>query len=174
MSLHIRRADAREADVIARIVNQAYRVEDFFKVGDRTDAGEIAGLLQKDLFLVAEEPDGGIAGCVYVAIKEGRGYFGMLSVVPVYQGNGLGRRLVDAAEEHCRAEGCAEMDLWVVNLREELPPWYAKLGYTETGSAPWPEDSLHELSRPAHFIIMSKTLKTESLAGQARQEESHG
>lgn len=167
-------ADPGEAEVIARIVNQAYRVEDFFKVGDRTDASEIAGLLQKDLFLVAEEQAGGVAGCVYVAIKEGRGYFGMLSVVPAHQGNGLGRRLVDAAELYCAERGCAEMDLWVVNLREELPPWYAKLGYGETGRAPWPEDALHELSRPAHFIIMSKPLRTESLAGRARQEESHG
>lgn len=174
MSPRIRTADAREADVIARIVNEAYRVEDFFKVGDRTDAGEIAGLLQEGLFLVAEEQDGGAAGCVYVAIKEGRGYFGMLSVVPAHQGNGLGRRLVDAAERHCAERGCAEMDLWVVNLREELPPWYTRLGYSETGRAPWPEEALDELSRPAHFIIMSKTLKTESLAGQARQEESHG
>lgn len=174
MSHRIRTADAREADVIATIVNQAYRVEDFFKVGDRTDASEIAALLQNDLFLVAEEPDGRAAGCVYVAIKEGRGYFGMLSVAPAYQGNGLGRKLVDAAEQYCAERGCTEMDLWVVDLREELPPWYAKLGYAETGQAPWPEDALHQLSRPAHFIIMSKTLKTESLAGQARQEESHG
>ena len=167
-------ADAREAAVIATIVNQAYRVEDFFKVGDRTDVGEIAGLLAKDRFLVADDGNGSIAGCVYVAIKEERGYFGMLSVVPEHQGNGLGRRLVDAAEQYSGERGCAEMDLWVVNLREELPPWYRKLGYAETGRAPWPEEALHELSRPAHFIIMSKTLKTESLAGQARQEESHG
>lgn len=173
MSARIRTADAREAEVIAKIVNEAYRVEDFFKVGDRTDAAEIAGLLSEDSFLVAED-GGGIAGCVYVAVKEGRGYFGMLSVVPAHQGNGLGRRLVDAAERYCAERGCAEMDLWVVNLREELPPWYRKLGYAETGRAPWPEDALHELSRPAHFIIMSKTLRTESLAGQARQEESHG
>lgn len=174
MSLDIRPATTSEARIIAAIVNEAYRVEDFFKVGDRTDASEIAGLLQKDLFLVAEEQDGGAAGCVYVAIKEGRGYFGMLSVVPAHQGNGLGRRLVDAAERYCAERGCAEMDLWVVNLRKELPPWYAKLGYAETGRAPWPDDVLDQLSRPAHFIIMSKSLKTGSLAGQARQEESHG
>lgn len=174
MSPRIRTADAREAIVIARTVNKAYRVEDFFKVGDRTDASEIASLLESDAFLVAEQGDGGIAGCVYVAIKEGRGYFGMLSVIPAHQGNGLGRRLVDAAEQYCAERGCVEMDLWVVNLRDELPPWYRKLGYAETGRAPWPEAALHELSRPADFIIMSKTLKTESLAGQARQEESHG
>ncbi|MCL4240945.1 MAG: GNAT family N-acetyltransferase [Dehalococcoidia bacterium] len=174
MNLRIRRAGSGEAEAIAKIVNAAYRVEDFFKVGDRTDAGEIAGLLAKDSFLVAEDGNGSIAGCVYVAIKDGRGYFGMLSVAPAHQGNGLGRRVGDAAEESCAAAGCTEMDLWVVDLREELPPWYGKLGYAESGRAPWPEDALHELSRPAHFIIMSKSLKTGSLAGLARQEESHG
>lgn len=174
MSPRIRTAQTREAEVIVEIVNEAYRVEDFFKVGDRTGTSEIAQLLAKDMFLVADDGDGGVAGCVYVAIKEGRGYFGMLSVVPQHQGNGLGRRLVDAAEQYCAERGCAELDLWVVDLREELPPWYRKLGYAETGRAPWPEDALHELSRPAHFIIMSKTLRTESLAGRARQEEPHG
>jgi GNAT superfamily N-acetyltransferase len=174
VSTHIRPAAISEADVIAAIVNEAYRVEDFFKVGDRTDAAEIEALLGKDAFLVAEARDAAIAGCVYVAIKDGRGYFGMLSVIPGHQGNGLGRKLVDAAEEYCARAGCAEMDLWVVNLREELPPWYGKLGYAESGRAPWPEDALDQLSRPAHFIIMSKTLKPGSLAGQARQEESHG
>lgn len=175
MSGHqIREADACEAVVIARIVNQAYRVEDFFKIGDRTDVQEIVDLLNADRFLVAEGLDGEVAGCVYVAVKEGRGYFGMLSVVPEHQGNGLGRKLVEAAEAYCAAAGCTEMDLWVVNLREELPPWYRKLGYVETGQAPWPEDALHELSRPAHFVIMSKHLETGSLAGGARQEETHG
>lgn len=169
MSHRIRTADPGEAATIAWIVNQAYRVEDFFKVGDRTDAREIAGLLAEDSFLVAESNDGQLVGCVYVAIKEGRGYFGMLSVLPGHQGHRLGRRLVEAAEARCRDAGCREMDLWVVNLREELPPWYRKLGYIEMGSAPWPEDALHELSRPAHFIIMSKTL-----GAAARQEESHG
>ncbi len=169
MSHRIREAQSSEAAAIAAIVNQAYRVEDFFKVGDRTHAGEIARLLAEDSFLVAEANDGELAGCVYVAVKEGRGYFGMLSVLPGHQGNGLGRELVAAAEARCQDAGCREMDLWVVNLREELPPWYRRLGYRETGTAPWPEEALAELSRPAHFIIMSK-----QLGAGARQEESHG
>jgi GNAT superfamily N-acetyltransferase len=169
VSYRIRDAQPCEAAAIAAIVNRAYRVEDFFKVGDRTNAGEIAKLLAEDGFLVAESNERGLAGCVYVAMKEGRGYFGMLSVVPGHQGNGLGRQLVAAAEARCREAGCREIDLWVVNLREELPPWYRRLGYRETGTAPWPEDALAELNRPAHFIIMSK-----QLGAGARQEESNG
>jgi len=170
----IREADACEAEVIAKIVNRAYRVEDFFKNGDRTNTREIAGLLERDIFLVAEDSGGEVAGTVYVAVKDGRGYFGMLSVLPEHQGRGLGRRLVEAAEARCAGAGCAEMDLWVVNLRDELPPWYRKLGYAESGRAPWPVEALHELSRPAHFVVMTKQLMSQSLAGGARQEESHG
>jgi len=154
----IREATVTDSAEVAALVNLAYRVEDFFKVGDRTDAEEIAGLLEADAFLVAVNSAGPMAGSIYVAVKDGRGYFGMLSVHPDYQGHGLGRRLVEAAEERCRAAGCTEMDLWVVNLREELPPLYRHLGYSESGTAPWPADYLHQLSRPAHFVIMSKLL----------------
>ena len=37
------------------------------------------------------------------------------------------------AEQHARALGCGTVDIRVVNLREELPPFYRSLGYVETG-----------------------------------------
>jgi len=158
MTCTIREATPGDAATLAGIINLAYRVEDFFKVGDRTDKQEVETLIEKDAFLVAEPSAGEVAGCIYVAVKEGRGYFGMLSVSPTHQGQGLGRELIEAAEHRCRAAGCTEMDLWVVNLREDLPTWYGRLGYSETATAPWPEDYLHQLSRPAHFVVMSKHL----------------
>ena len=43
-----------------------------------------------------------------------------------------------------------------VNLREELPPWYGRLGYRATGTEPF---SRHERTTlPCHFIVMSKQL----------------
>lgn len=158
MTREITHAQPGDAVAIAGLVNEAYRVEDFFKVGDRTDSREIAALLERDLFLVVRDGESEIEGSVYVAVKEGRGYFGMLSVRPSGQGSGVGSALIDAAETFCSGAGCTAMDLWVVNLREELRPWYGKLGYAESGTAPWPEDELHRLSRPAHFVIMSKPL----------------
>jgi len=41
-----------------------------------------------------------------------------------------------AAEEFAREMGSHHMDLTVVNLRTELPPFYRKLGYVEDGTAP--------------------------------------
>lgn len=48
------------------------------------------------------------------------------------------------------------MDLRIVNLREELPPFYRRLGYVETGTAPFQEEIKSKL--PCHFVLMSKPL----------------
>ena len=48
------------------------------------------------------------------------------------------------------------MDIHIVNLREELPGYYRRLGYTEQGTLPFSQPS--RASRPCHFIVMSKDL----------------
>jgi hypothetical protein len=63
---------------------------------------------------------------------------------------------MDAAEEYFRSAGCQAVDLQIVNLRAELPAFYRKLGYIETGTSPFAADA--EPSRPCHFIKMSKQL----------------
>jgi GNAT superfamily N-acetyltransferase len=80
----------------------------------------------------------------------------LLSVAPERQGAGLGKGLVAAAEDYCREAGCVLMDLQIVNLREELPGFYRKLGYGETGTAPFPAGINTRL--PCFFVRMSKAL----------------
>lgn len=151
----IRQAGPHDAEAIARLINLAYRVEAFFIEGNRTSAGEVGRLLGQGRFLVLDGDGGRLAGAVYVEVGTERGYFGMLSVDPAHQGAGIGRRLVAVAEAMCQAQGCQAMDLQVVNLRTELPPWYRSLGYRESGTIPFDSDALE---RPAHFIRMSKLL----------------
>jgi hypothetical protein len=50
------------------------------------------------------------------------------------------------------------MDITVVNLRTELPPFYRKLGYVENGTEPVRPDMIPRLLEPAHFIKMTKPL----------------
>lgn len=154
--MHTRVAHPADAPALAALINLAYRVEDFFKIGDRTDPAEVREKMTHGDFVVLEDADGTLAGSVYVTADEGVGYFGMLSIDPPRQGQGLGKRLIHEAEDHCRRAGCHEMELEVVNLRTELPPFYRRFGYVETGTRPFSETE--RISRPCHFIVMSKAL----------------
>ncbi len=163
----VREADPAEIPEVIRVVNLAYRVEDFFINGDRTNERDIAAHLGHGCFLVVGRAGGPLPAAVFLSIADGRGYFGMLSVDPARQKLGLGRLLVNAAESRAAEAGCTAMDLVVVNLREELRPWYRKLGYQETGISPFPDPA--KLKMPAHCITMSKPL-APSRTGAITQE----
>jgi GNAT superfamily N-acetyltransferase len=140
---------------VVRVINAAYVVEQFFVAGDRTDAETVRRLMTKGVFIVEKDDGGTMTGCVYVERRGSRGYFGMLAVDPARQGTGLGRKLIEAAEQHVRDGGGTAMDIRVVNLRTELTPFYERLGYVETGTEA--ADDPRAL-QPFHFIVMSKPL----------------
>jgi GNAT superfamily N-acetyltransferase len=150
----IREATAADAAVIARIVNLAYEIERAFIDGDRTSEAEVRRHLEHGRFLVLEE-DREPVGCVYVEEKGERGYLGMLSVLPDRQGGGRGRMLVEAVERACRCAGCRAVDLWIVDLREELFGFYTRLGYEPTGEKPFTDP---RLKRAARFLVYTKVL----------------
>lgn len=144
-----------DAEAVARLVNAAFKVERFFIDRDRIDSAKVREMLQTGKYLLVEDRSGPIA-CVYVEIRGERGYFGLLAVDPAWQGEGLGRRMVIEAEEYARVAGCAFMDLRIVNLRAELPPFYQRLGYLETSTEPFVAHA--EPNQACHFIVMSKAL----------------
>ena len=150
----MRIATREDAAAITALVNAAFQVEAFFKIGDRTSVDEVVDLMRTGEFLVLEAP--GLCGCLYLKCTGERAYFGMLSVDPARQGQGHGRALIDAAEELARRRGCCSMDIHIVNLREELPAYYRRLGYVESGLLPFSDSS--RASRPCHFVVMSKSL----------------
>jgi ribosomal protein S18 acetylase RimI-like enzyme len=160
----LRAARADEAPAVAALVNAAFQVEAFFKRGDRTNAAEVLDLMQRGEFLVLDEPQAAAAGdsgtgltaCVYARVNGDRGYFGMLSIEPRCQGRGLGRLMVTAVESRFRAQGCRAVDIHVVNLREELPPFYERFGYVVSGTLPFPDDG--SATQPCHFIVMTKLM----------------
>ena len=148
--------EATEDDVawMLRVINDAYRVEEFFVEGDRTSEAELRELMKKGSFLVTD------GGAVYVELRlelpEPRAYFGLLAVAPARQGKGIARRLVTAAEDRARAAGCVAMDLYIVDVRPELAPFYQRLGYHACGTAPFPSE--YRLKLPASLIAYEKAL----------------
>jgi ribosomal protein S18 acetylase RimI-like enzyme len=158
----VRPATADDVPALLRVINRAYRVETFFVTGDRVTPAQVEERFRRPhaVFLVIDDPEPGrLAGCVFVEARHERGYFGLLSVDPDRQKQGLGRALVQAAEEHCRAAGCRVIDLDMVNLRQELPGFYRGLGYETIGQAPFPEEQAPRLLRDAHVVVMSKALE---------------
>lgn len=155
-----RRAVAADRAMLTRLINAAFAVERVLKKsgGERLDAAgeEIAALMTRGTFLVAED-DGAAAGCVYLEPRGDECYLGLLAVAPERQGRGLGRRLADAAEAFARERACRRMALRIVSpRRDELVPFYAGLGYRETGRQDYPAELAAEMS--GWFISMGKEI----------------
>jgi ribosomal protein S18 acetylase RimI-like enzyme len=154
-ALRFRMAEPADLDSLVRLINAAFRVELPYIEGDRIDALGVRSYMAKGKFLVAEA-FAGLAGCVYVELRGDRGYLGLLGVDPRRQGTGLGRRLMDAAENFFRQAGCVAVDLRVISARTPLPAFYRHLGYIETGTAPFSPDV--PVKVPCHYILMTKTI----------------
>ncbi len=156
-TLVVRLATDADKARLNQLVNTAFSIETFLE-GDRTDEESLAAMMQKGAILAAENGEGQLIGCVYVEVCGERGYMGMLTVDPARQRSGLGTRIMEAAEENLRSQGCKAVDILVLNLRPELPPIYRRHGYVETGTQ---KDGLHRTLKPGfeyHFIVMSKDL----------------
>lgn len=158
LSASVRRAQPADHAALGRLINAAYAVEGFFVDGDRIDVVELGALAERGHFLVLDDAaTGELAAAIHVRIDDDgqRGAIGLLSVAPAWQGRGLGRRLVAVAEALCAALGCGAVQLQIVNLRQELGPWYRSQGYREIGTAPYDH---RPAKQPCHFVCMEKAL----------------
>jgi ribosomal protein S18 acetylase RimI-like enzyme len=156
-TLVIRPATDADRPRLIPLINSAFSIETFLE-GDRTNEESLRAMMRKGDLLAAEDCDGRLVGCVYTEVRGERGYMGMLTVDPARQRSGLGTRIMEAAEEHLRRQGCKAVDILVLNLRTELPPIYRRHGFVETGTQ---KEGLHRTIKPGvdwHFIIMSKEL----------------
>ncbi len=124
---------------------------------ERTAPGEVEALLADPAVTILTAREGeDLIGCVAVTIKgTALGYLGMLCVAPDLQSAGLGRRLLDAAEDHAEALGIATMEMTVIDGRESLIAWYERRGYIRTGETrPFPV--LRD--PPVTFVVLEKRL----------------
>ena len=156
-NFHIREASPSDADAIVAVTNAAFGFETFI-AGPRTDSQHLAEQMQTGKFLVAHDAKNRILASIYIELRGERGYFGMLAVDHARQGQGLGRALIDAAENFCRDRGCKAMDIAALSQRPELLPIYRHLGYRETGTEEFHPRTPLKPGIECHIIVMTKDL----------------
>jgi ribosomal protein S18 acetylase RimI-like enzyme len=115
-------------------------------------------MMRKGNILVAENASGELLGCVYTEVRGARGYIGQLAVDPAHQRAGLGRLILESAEDHLRRRGCEAVDITVLSLRPELPPIYRRIGFVETGTEEFHPSVPLKPGLECHCIVMSKQL----------------
>ncbi len=79
------------------------------------------------------EEEGGPAGLVVLVAARGHLLVQNVAVAPERQGRGLGRALLDFAEEEARRRGLGELRLYTNAAMRENVRLYRRLGYVETG-----------------------------------------
>lgn len=143
-SLLFRPAGAGDVSRVVELVESAYRGEvsragwtteaDFLE-GRRTGVDDIEAILANpDSRMLLAERNGQLLACANVAIEDGEGYFGMFSVKPGCQGNGIGNLVLAEAERIVAKEwGRQKMRMTVIDIREDLIPFYERRGYLRTG-----------------------------------------
>ena len=170
---HISIAKPVDITIITSLLNSAYRGESS-KQGWTTEAHLIAGDVRIDesnLLLAMQQPNSvmlkfsneqeEITGCVNLQQHGSKIYLGMFSVSPKSQGFGIGKQLLQAAEEYTLHVQCTAIYMKVIAVREELINWYKRYDYKDTGERiPFAEDGLTgKHLQPLEFMLLEKTLQ---------------
>jgi ribosomal protein S18 acetylase RimI-like enzyme len=165
-------ANRTDVEQINQLVNSAYR-GDSSRKGWTTEADLLDGarvvpeaiipLIENpgSVILLYRDAQHQIRGCVNLQEKAGLLYFGMFAVDPNYQGEGIGKKLLYAAEEYARSKGIGVIQMTVISKRDELINWYKKYGFQDTGlREPFPpahpDSGIPKL--PLEFMVLEKSI----------------
>jgi GNAT superfamily N-acetyltransferase len=166
-------ATSADLPTLHALVERAYRGETArsgwsheadLLTGDRTSVAELQSFLDAGEYLLVWRDGGTIRACVrLVRLSAELIYLGMLTVEPGSQGEGLGKRLLAAAEAYARDElGARRMEMQVFSRRRELLSFYERRGYRPTGErrpfpyAEWPQAGA--LFDDLEFTVLEKPL----------------
>jgi ribosomal protein S18 acetylase RimI-like enzyme len=143
----MRLATPADLPVIRDIVTAAYTR--YLDRMDRPPApmlADYAAEVESGRLWVAGDP---VTGLIELIENAGSLHIANVAVHPAAQGTGLGRRLMEFAEEQARQRGLARLDLYTNEVMTENQAIYARLGYRETARRT--EDGYHR-------VYMDKTL----------------
>lgn len=145
-----RKAELNDIEKLHLLVNSAYRGDSSKKGwtteadllgGQRTDPEGLREMINTpDSQIELALSEGVILGCVYLRNDSDAVYFGMLTVNPELQTQGLGKQLLSRVEELTRAWGKNTIRMTVIGQRHELIAFYERRGYQRTGrTEPFPD-----------------------------------
>jgi GNAT superfamily N-acetyltransferase len=172
--LVIRPAEAADVPALHHLIESAYR-GDSARQGWTHEADLLGGqrIDAEALYETLADPaqhvllafaDDRLIGSVTVSDKgDGIAYLGLLSVDPLSQAAGIGRRLIGEAERLARDRfGARLMEMTVVKQRGELIAFYERRGYALTGEErPFPYGELRfgEPNRAdLYFVVLARAL----------------
>ena len=128
----LRRAEPRDADAIADLVQRAYaHYPERIGVRPAPMDADYAEAVRDDEVWVAERGEG-IVGVVVLRHEAGHAFVDNVAVAPNAQGEGLGGRLLELAEGRAAAAGHAEVRLLTHELMHETRAMYEHLGWRQT------------------------------------------
>jgi len=84
--------------------------------------------VQPEMFLVACS-DGQVIATVMAGYEGHRGWINYLAVHPDHQRTGIGRRMMEAAEDHLRSIGCPKINLQVRSSNAGVIEFYQRIGF---------------------------------------------
>jgi ribosomal protein S18 acetylase RimI-like enzyme len=146
MSIDIFRAAIKlDAEVIANLVNMAYRPESAASgwtheydlvSGSRTNADQILEIISKpDSVILLGIKGSEIVACIHIEKDGSNGCIGMFAVNPAVQGAGIGKQMLAYAEGVATENFSSDKFIMVVvSSRSELISFYQRRGYHKTGS----------------------------------------
>lgn len=164
-------ASAQQIPALVEHINRGYRGESSragwtteadLLDGTRVNEAELEAILadeKADLHIFGETATD-IQASVYLKKESDHLYLGMLTVRPVLQGTGLGKKVLRYAEDFAKAQGFECIKMTVIEARTELIAWYNRNGYLPSGySFPW-DDAIHIGIRKQdiHFIELEKKM----------------
>jgi GNAT superfamily N-acetyltransferase len=175
--LQLRRATPADVRILLPLIQSAYRGEESRKgwtteadlvAVDRIDeAGLMAKITDPDgVILLATDVSGILVVCCELLKRDnGLGYFGLFAVDPQRQGAGLGKHILQMAENYARETlGVKRLEMMVIGIRTELIAWYIRRGYTMTEEKrPFPYEHLVNNQAGAtrndlYFIVLVKDM----------------
>jgi ribosomal protein S18 acetylase RimI-like enzyme len=139
MTPRIRAARAAEADAVASCVHRAYEkyVARIGRLPKPMLANYAHAIARHQVWVV--EGEAALAAVLELIPQEDHLLIENVAVEPACQGGGLGRRLMDFAEEEGRRQGFRELRLYTNEKFVENIALYERLGYAETERQPYQE-----------------------------------